>query len=500
MKRSIKAIFALMLTALFVFTMIPAASATDDPVVADDNKLIIKNESEDFSFDIYQIATLSSETTGQYDVIATDATVIAAINTAKQSGAEFLAVLDAADASKLGTPANITAKDSGTTTYETTTPGIYYARVKDQPEGDNVSKVKNSVIVWPEYTANGWQFYQTDGAYTVDLGTKVGTDRITKYFAEDSTRTVDGKAAGQDDVINFVLRADVVGSTTDLAVKYEIWDDMCPGLQYVANSAHIYYDEITDAKAADDEFETPEITTINTNDVDYGNGTHFLFKAKEATLSSAESKYYQAKEVLIAYQAKVLNSAKTGELGNPNKDGLVYKLTSGFDGEDVKKPGREVKVYTYAAEATKIDASATAKATDGKNVPLGGAVIGLYEDADCTKLLASGTSDNTTGELTFKATGDSNALRLAPGKYYVKEISAPAGYALSTAVYELTVTDSRSGDGIFKPDGDKVIENFATKLPETGGQGTLMFTLIGAGLILCAGVLFVIIMKKKTTK
>ena len=37
-------------------------------------------------------------------------------------------------------------------------------------------------------------------------------------------------------------------------------------------------------------------------------------------------------------------------------------------------------------------------------------------------------------------------------------------------------------------------------MPETGGQGTWMFTLIGAGLILCAGVLFVIIMKKKAAK
>lgn len=495
MKKSIRVIVAMMLVVLFAVAMIPAASAAGE-------KLVIKNDSTDFSFDIYKVATLSDTATGKYTVASgVDSTISAAVNTANQNGAAFLAVLDAVtDTSKLGTfVANVTAKDEGTTEKEITEAGIYYARVKDKPAGDNVAKVKNSVIVWPEYRGGAWQYDQTAGAYTVDLGTKVGTDRVTKSFSDTASDT---KSAGQGDVIQFTLKADIVGNASDLATKYQIWDKMSPGLEYVANSAHVYYDGTTTSADSDFTIATPE--KINdTADAKYNGGTKFEFSAKAAVLADKDSAYYDHKEVYVTYSATVLNAAGIGKDYNPNKDGLVYKLES--SAADVERAGREVKVYTYAAEVTKIDASATAKAVDGVNVPLAGAVIGLYTKNTATNALteiARGTSQ-ANGKVVFKNGSDANALRLAPGEYVVKEISAPNGYALSTVEYPLTIIDdntARQGNGMFRLDGDKVVENFATKMPETGGQGTLMFTLIGAGLILCAGILFVIIMKKRTVK
>lgn len=512
MKKAMKTILAIMLVAMFAFTMIPTAFADggEEPVQQINTSLKIKNDNADFAFDVYQIATISEAdlATGKYtfpDGLAAAAKT--AVNTANQTGAQFLAALDAIQNLGIDPVVTLSGKENTDTKtyaqeYETDTKGIYYARVSEQPSG-NVAKVSNSVIVWPEYKSGSWD----DSALTVDLATKVGTDRIHKNFSD---TTAEYKEAEEGQTISFTLKADIVGSENDLATKYEIWDKMCPGLQYVAKSAHIFYDGTTTSADADfvtyGEGAAAEKAEIKTNvtdaDTKYNKGTTFSFRAKADVLSDESSEYYKHSEVYITYDAVVLNTAGIGADYNPNKDGLVYRLASSTG--DVTRDGNEVKVYTYAAQAVKIDASATAKATDGKQVALKGAVIGLYtKDATSNALteIARGESDEN-GLVIFTEGGDKtkNALRLAPGSYVVKEISAPEGYALSTVEYPLTVTADHNGDGIFNLDDSKVIENFATKLPETGGQGTLMFTLIGAGLILCAGVLFVIIMKKKSAK
>ena len=63
--------------------------------------------------------------------------------------------------------------------------------------------------------------------------------------------------------------------------------------------------------------------------------------------------------------------------------------------------------------------------TDGVN-GIGGAIIGLYSDAGCNTLVAKATS---AFDGTFRFEG------LETGKYYVKEIGAPSGYAISTKIY-----------------------------------------------------------------
>lgn len=491
MKKAIKPILVMILVVLLAIATIPSISAADP-------ELVIKNESEDFSFNLYKVASLDKDT-GKYTIApGVDASIAAAVNTANQSGADFLAVLDAVtDNSKLGTvdARIITGKvpengENYVKSVAVTEPGIYYAKVKDQPS-DNVSKVRNSVIVWPEYKGGKWDYSFTE----LDLGAKVGTDRITKYFTDDASAEYQCK--GQGDVVKFTLRADIVGSANEPAVKYQIWDKMSPGLQYKENSVAIKYEDGTDASA---DFETPSIDANGLkedSDAFYKGGTFFQFNAKTNATGQVDSAtFYAHKEVVITYEATVLNAATIGKNYNPNLDGLVYRL-SGQDFDTVR-PGKEKKVYTFSAEALKIDASATAKA-NGNQVPLKGATVGLYSDAACTKLLASGVSGDD-GKVEFKVDGDANSIRLAPAKYYVKEISAPAGYVLSTVVYELTVKADLTGNGMNALDDNKVIENFATKMPETGGQGTWMFTLIGAGLILCAGLLLVVVMKKKSEK
>ena len=65
---------------------------------------------------------------------------------------------------------------------------------------------------------------------------------------------------------------------------------------------------------------------------------------------------------------------------------------------------------------------------------LNGAEYGVYSDEHCTFEVATLTTDSS---------GDSNTVDLNAGIYYVKEKTAPRGYALDTQVYEVTVTSAQ---------------------------------------------------------
>ena len=315
---------------------------------------------------------------------------------------------------------------------------------------------------------------------TVDLSQKVnsGTDNVTKFFTDD--KTADSKSLGQGDVVNFTLEADVVGSYEQQITKFVIWDKMCPGLTY-NNDMKVYYDDSTTEATSDF---TITVADNTENEAYYGGGKVFNIAAKDATLSGRT--FYSHSKVRVEYSATVNNKATTGAQYNPNKDGLIYNNGSG---NDVEKAGREVKVYTYEARAYKIN---------GENQqPLAGAKFGLYKGSD---KIAEATSGDD-GLLVFKASeNDENGIRLAPGDYSLKEIEAPDGFALSTATTSFTIADDKAGttyeNGVYYVGN---IANYPTKLPDTGGNGNTLFVIIGGCLVLLAGAMFVIIMKKRAS-
>lgn len=72
---------------------------------------------------------------------------------------------------------------------------------------------------------------------------------------------------------------------------------------------------------------------------------------------------------------------------------------------------------------------------------LGGCTFGLYKDKECTQKVRQGTSD-ANGNILFE--------RLAPSRYYVKELSVPAGYLLDTSVQQVDVRVNETTEISFK--------------------------------------------------
>lgn len=76
------------------------------------------------------------------------------------------------------------------------------------------------------------------------------------------------------------------------------------------------------------------------------------------------------------------------------------------------------------------------------SVIVAGATYGVYTDEACTTF-AKSMDTNVDAKLTTTDTG-SNKIRLKAGTYYVKEISAPSGYTLSTEVYKAIIEDGKT--------------------------------------------------------
>jgi len=78
--------------------------------------------------------------------------------------------------------------------------------------------------------------------------------------------------------------------------------------------------------------------------------------------------------------------------------------------------------------------SADAEATVERGYSLAGAVYGVYTKKACS-------SGSRVAKLTIGAAGTSNKVTLDKGTYYIKEITAPEGFKLSSTVYTVSITD-----------------------------------------------------------
>lgn len=473
MAKTTKRIVSLVIVAMMLLAMVPFTAS------AANTSLTLTMSKDGFTYTVYQVATLNTET-GAYTLNTTDAGVVAAMKEKGQTGAAFLAALDAA--SNPGTNKGTVDKDNS---FTTTTLGIYYAKATAWP--DNVQRKSNTVVV-SQYnsTDKKWEFSSS----SIDLATNgkavSGDVNVDKGFD-----TVDDKAPkykAQGDVVTYTLEASVIGSWNEKAQKYVIWDTLSKGLTYNGDAQVYYLDANNTATSAGNDFTVATATSNARLKEEYTGGTYIT-----ATLSNLNSRaFYEAKKVRVVYTATVNNAAVVGTPGNPNQDGLEYTNAAGKDG-DIDGP--VVKVYTYVARAYKVDAS-------NNNTPLAGATIGLYKTEAAAKAggndyIASAVT-GTDGYAKFIKSGDTNEVRLAPDTYYVRELAAPANYNLNTKAYSVVINASTTSNGVSV--NSDAITNTISKLPETGGAGTMMFTIIGGALILVAGALFVVVLKKRSSK
>ena len=416
-----------------------------------------------------------------------------AVNQEGKTDAEKLAVIE--------TYANFT-----TTPKETVTNGGQ-AKV---PAGYYLIKDKDGSVTGDDvYTT-----YIVEVVGDVTISPKGNKPTVVKKLKEtndttgETTEWQDGADYDIGDDVPFELTGTLPSNYADYnTYKYVFHDTLSKGLTY-NNDAKVY------VLNGSSETEVTSAFTINFGTISCDN-----LKAISGVTIDKNSK------IVVRYSAKLNDNAKYGSQGNPNEVYLEYSNNpnKGGEGNTGNTPKDTVIVFTYKLDANKVD-------EDGKTA-LKGAGFTLFK-------IVPGTEDGTTSEeqigdevkgtdvTTFSWPG------LDAGKYVLRETTTPAGYNTAADIEfeivgtyapttdtegvasgqapELTglvVKDSSgniiSGDVeggatftavLNKTQSDistNVVNKKGTNLPETGGMGTTILYVVGAILVIGAGILLV---------
>lgn len=466
-----KRVLAIVLAALMLAAMIPLAVAS----AAESYTLKVTSSKEGFNFEVIKVADIDTTTGAYSNFIDNNAALETALKDGKTANA--LTALDAIKWNELNYAPVFTWGDD-TTGEQTLTvaPGFYYVRVTKAPT--TVKTTNNRLIPVPYYENGEWVTYDK----TVDLASKIDIKpEVSKAIVETDGTLTDNTVVAIGDIVDFRLMATVTGAVDNKLDTYSIVDTMEKGITFIDGSVTV---KLTKTGVNDRVLGASEFTVVPAND----NTDSFRVDLASSVLE--DDNFYSYTDVVVDFKGKLNDGAKISpeESGNENSDGLNYRHKGEADVTYI--PGNTVYVFTLKIDVLKIDANTKEPL---QNLS---AEFTLY-DKD-KKAITVGNTD-AKGELSFKG--------LDAGTYYVQETKAPTGYNLNTNMYEIKLVPVIKADG-----GKKVLELDLTNgttnkievedttsiVPHTGGMGNMIFMVIGGSLILLAGAMLVIVMKKRT--
>ena len=465
--KTVKRIFAIAVAVLLIAMMIPTAFAAS-------NTISWTCTFKGYTYTVYKVADYNS-TTGAFTALDDSLQYDVDNAVTKAQMASLAESLEDYSFLNEDVVAGFSTDDgSGTVSIED---GIYFVKCT-QRGPNNKAILMDSIVVFPNANDTTTE--------SINLSSKIneGQPTVDKKFKVGSTLTAEDQTYGTVDLsaksktITYVLTADVAGSVTSKLTSYVITDKMGTGLKTSKHDVKsVVLKNGTTETALDYTVSTDASVIDCATTVDGGVGTTGnTFGVSIAAAELAKDSFYtEGNQVVVTFETELDYATAVVATLIPNSDALIYGNDSGRN----VVPGPTVNAKTYQPYAQKLDANT--------NQPIAGksATFGLYEDEACKKEITTAESDPQTGIADFQ-------VKLPAGTYYIKETVAPAGYNLNSEVKAVTLGGTTGTATV-------TIKDTPSKLPSTGGNGTMIFTIVGGSLVLLAAALFVVVMKKRSS-
>lgn len=464
----------------------------------------------------------------------------------------------AGELAKLANGGTVGDIEGTTATLDNTEAGMWMALVTPK----DANTVYNPVFVSADYNK--------DAGGTVGMGENYNGDAVAKKSTLNLTKTADTSEDSWDDKKSSTT---AVGDTVSFTVTTTI-----PGYGDVYTNPHfVMKDTLTALKLNKTSVKVTGLT--EGEDKDYtvsATDSGYTITFTETYLKSLKT----ATDITVTYSAVVTSTAEKAVNEEDNQVSIEYSHNPNQQNDyDVKKD--TTQHYTFSLDAagagtgqsvsgkktselvkvgvdakgdpiTETTETSAITSTETWESPLAGAVFGLFTDSDATEPLKDKNGNDV--QATTGADGRMNFSGLDAGKYYLKEISAPAGFVtdpkphtvvIAATTKSVKVTEWWNGSSWVKEkpasgtakevtydtfilesytvtvDGKTAAEykfknaetansteiNWAeaelvehpfhienrkgTELPSTGGMGTVIFYAVGAILVIGCGIILV---------
>lgn len=389
--------------------------------------------------------------------------------------------------------ATLTTDANGFATYNLTEhampDGVYMIVEREHPA--IIQVVEPFFVAVPGTTADASARIYTINIYPKNL-TETGPDikkDVTQIGNESDTFDV-------DQIHTWIIRGGVPAGIGD-AKKYEITDTLDYRLTYkgdltvkVGLATDLAWQEAVTLLQESDYTLTVEKTLDDSgNDVDafkVALTSEGMKKVADA-VGEDEPKDY---EIRVYFNAVIDSDAQMG-VQIPNEAALEYTNAMGVTYDETSDIP---EVHTGGIGIWKVDSK---KTDNGNRVPLAGATFRVARPATAEEIAAGEfkklTVDGETLNVVFVGFYDDESLRgekvteaasdedgivtvygLAYGTYYLVETKAPEGYQLLNAPVQVQIdSESHTQERII------TVVNSKFDLPQTGGMGTMLFTVVG---------------------
>ena len=393
------------------------------------------------------------------------------------------------------------------------------AHLKTEAGTSTETKGATSSTYTINVTGDGYYFVKDTGALGTDdaatkyilkvvgdvtVAAKAETPTIDKVIVNaDSANGGEGKGTAQD-----------VGSVVDFKLTSKV-----PAMDGYDTYTYIVNDTMSDGLTAVDQNKDGKIDVVVTiNGAAY---TDFTVEQDGQSFAITfndfiDQKANAGKDIVITYSATINESALTTDK-EKNTVNLTYSNDPNNSTSRGQTPDKVVYVYDFDIVIEKYTVNETTE------THLSGAKFVLYKTVDSKNLyyfynettdkvewvtladdaVAAAITNKTITEVTTDSNGAAKFQGLDTGTYYLHETEAPAGYNLLkgdvtvdiTATYgdngQITSSSATSTDNGQYQQTQKIENKAGATLPSTGGMGTTLFYVAGAGLVLVAVVLLI---------